>query len=315
MREITLTTTVPATATVARQRELHDLMEKFIGDRRRAFIPQQRVMAAELGLAEATFTFLVHLRQIAERDVVPIERLRRRLCYASREGWRAKLEELVARGFATEEPDAWRLTPKGLAAIDRAWTAIHDQLRALPMPTAPLRRAVAALEAIVKDATGDEYSRLTMIRRCSVPDRERAEDAVRIEQAMFETCVLLDDGHINAWRRAGYRGPVLDVLTKAWYGASTREDLVKALGYSQAPEHVDAHIAELMARGDLAVDGERVTLTAQGRATRDRIEQETDRDGLARWPTGDALEQLVADVEALVAVLPPESELPTGPTH
>lgn len=58
----------------------------------------------------------------------------------------------------------------------------------------------------------------------------------------------------------------------------------KALNYSQAPEHVDSHIDELVQRGDLQVEGDTVTLTAQGRATRDRIEQETNRMGLARCP-------------------------------
>lgn len=304
-----------ARSTIARQRALHDEMETFIGNRRRAFIPRSRELAAELGLAEATLPFLAHLRQIAEDDFVPLERLRRRLCYAAKEGWRAKLAELAAAGLAAEERDGWRISVRGMAAIERVWSEIHRQLRALPLPAEPLRRAVEALEAIVAPATGDEYDRLTMIRRTSVRDRAHADRAVRIEQAMFETCVLLDDGHIHAWRRAGYRGPVLDVLTKIWNGAQTREALYTALSYSQESTHVDRHIEELVTRGDVRVDGGAVALTEQGRATRDRIEEETDRDGLARWPTGDALERLMTDVEALVAALPPEDRLPKGPTH
>ena len=304
-----------AASTITRQRELHDEMERFIGNRRRAFIPRSRELAAELGLAEATLPFLAHLRQIAEGDLVPLERLRRRLCYAAKEGWRSKLAELEGVGLVTQEKDGWRVTDRGMAAIERVWSEIHQQLRALPLPVEPLRRAVEALEAIVAPATGDQYDRLTMIRRTSVPDRAHAEAAVRIEQAMFETCVLLDDGHIHAWRRAGYRGPVLDVLTKVWNGAGTRDALYKALSYSQESTHVDDHIGELVARGDVRVDGDLVALTEQGRATRDRIEEETNRDGLARWPTGDALERLMTDIEALVAVLPPEDELPKGPTH
>lgn len=310
-----MTVTESAAATIVRQRELHDLMEKFIGNRRRAFIPRSRKIASELGLAEATLPFLAHLRQIAEGDFVPLERLRRRLCYASREGWRAKLAELVSAGLAEEAKDGWRLTPRGMAAIDRVWSSVYEQLRALPLPAEPLRRTVESLEAITAPVAGSEYDRFTMIQRTAVPNRDRADHAVRIEQAMFETCVLLDDGHIGAWRAEGYRGPVLDVLTKAWYGATTRDDLKKSLNSSQAPEHVDQHLDELVNRGDLQVEGDTVTLTAQGRATRDRIEEETNRMGLARWPTGDALERLIADVEALVAALPPDGQLPKGPTH
>ncbi len=310
-----MTVTESAASTIVRQRELHDLMEKFIGNRRRAFIPRSREIASELGLAEATLPFLAHLRQIAEGDFVPLERLRRRLCYASREGWRAKLEELVSAGLAEEAKDGWRLTARGTAAIDQVWNSVYEQLRALPLPAEPLRRTVETLEAITAPVVGTEYDRLTMIRRTAVPNRARADHAVRIEQAMFETCVLLDDGHIGAWRAAGYRGPVLDVLTKVWYGANTRDELKKALSYSQDPEHVDAHIQELVARGDLSVSGDAVTLTEHGRKTRDGIEEKTNRDGLARWPERDQLEALFADVEALVAVLPSEEDLPKGPTH
>lgn len=302
-------------STVARQRELHDLMEKFIGSRRRAFIPRSKELADELGVPEALLPFLQHLRQIAEGQFVPLERLKRRSCYASREGWRDRLADLVSGGSVEQADGGWRLTSRGIDAIDRTWTAVYEQLRALPLPKGPLRRTVAALDAIVGPAAGDEYDRLTSIRRCAPPGGKDAEDAVRIEQLFFETCVLLDDGHIHAWRRAGYSGPVLDVLTKVWYGADTREAVKKALTSSQAPEHVDAHIEELVARGDLEVDGETVRLTDQGRRTRDRIEEETDRDGLARWPRGAELEALMVDVAALVAVLPPEDQLPTGPTH
>lgn len=302
-------------ATVIRQRELHDLMEKFIGNRRRAFIPRSKQLAADLGVPEAILPFLQHLRQIAEGDIVPLQRLQRRLCYSSREGWREKMAELVAGGFAEKAGDAWRLTPRGMRAIETVWVDVYEQLRALPLPKDALRRTVEALDAVVGPATGDEYDRLTMIRRCAPAGGRNAEDAVRIEQLFFETCVLLDDGHIQAWRRAGYRGPELDVLTKVWYGANTRDAVKKALSYSQRPEDVDAHLDELVARGDLSVDGDAVALTDQGRATRDRIEEETDRDGLARWPRGAELEALMADVAALVSVLPPEDQLPTGPTH
>ena len=287
-------------------------MEKFIGNRRRAFIPRSRKLAAELGIAEATLPFLQHLRQLAEGDFVSTERLRRRLCYASRETWRAKLAELAGRGLVREEPTGWRLTPAGVSAVETVWANVYDQLRALPMPKDALRRTVEALDSITRTASGDEYDRFTMIRRCAPRSNE---DAVRVEQLMFETCVLLDDGHIHAWRAEGYRGPVLDVLTKVWYGAKTRQEVEKVLAFSQDAEHADAHIKELVARGDLTVDGDTVALTPQGRATRDRIEEATDRDGLARWPTGDALEALMRDVATLVAALPPEDELPNGPTH
>jgi hypothetical protein len=132
---------------------------------------------------------------------------------------------------------------------------------------------------------------------------------------MFETAVLHDDGHISAWERAGYAGPVLDVLTRVWQGRDTYSALVEALAATQERPDVDRGIAELVRRSDLERDGDAVRLTAQGRRTRDAIEEQTDRVGFARWPTGESLDRLIADVEALVAALPSEEELPVGPTH
>jgi len=302
-------------STVARQRELHDLMEKFITLRRRAFIPRAREIAAEAGIDEAALAFLAHLRQISEGDFVPRERLRHRLCYSSREPWRGRFDVLAAAGLAAPAEGGWRLTARGLAVVERVWSAIHEQLRSLAIPAEPLRRTLALLERTVGDARAGEYDRLTMIRRCAPSDRARAHEAVRLEQAMFETCVLLDDGHIAAWRSAGYRGPELDVLTKVWYGSGTREALRQALRAGQEPEDVERHIAQLVARGDLAADGETVALTPQGRAARDRIEEDTNRLGLSRWPRGDELERAIADVDAILGAFPPEDRLPTGPTH
>lgn len=132
---------------------------------------------------------------------------------------------------------------------------------------------------------------------------------------MFETAVLHDDGHIGAWERAGYEGPTLDVLTHVWRGCATRSALVDKLERGQEPADLDRALAELERRGDLHQDRGELRLTAQGRAAREGIEEETDRDGFARWPRGEELEALIRDVEALVEALPPEAELPAGPTH
>ena len=112
---------------------------------------------------------------------------------------------------------------------------------------------------------------------------------------------------------AGYRGPVLNVLTHVWYGKTKHADLVKAL--PQDPADVDRHIDELVERGDLDRAGDEIRLTPQGKATRDRIEEETDRLGFAVWPAGEALERLFGDLDALIAALPSEDQLPVGPTH
>lgn len=304
-----------AASIATRQRELHDVMERFIEHRRRAFLPEVRRIAAEAGVSETGLLFLAYTRQLDASGGIPLAGLRRRAVYATKEPWRARLDEVVAAGLAEPAQGGWRLTARGREVVERTWEATYAQQRALPLPAEPLRRVVETLEGIVRDVPAMADQRLAFIRRTAAAERDRAQLATRVEQAMFETAVLHDDGHIGAWERAGYDGPTLDVLTQVWRGCATRSDLGTKLGRGQDPADLDRAIAKLERRGELRRDGDRLALTAKGRGAREAIEEQTDRDGFARWPEGVELEALIADVEALVAALPSEAELPVGPTH
>ena len=304
-----------AMSTATRQRELHDVMERYIERRRRAFLPEVRRIAAEAGVSESALLFLAYTRQLDTGGAIPLAGLRRRAVYATREPWRGRLDEVVAAGLAEPAEGGWRLTTRGREVVERTWEATHAQQRALPLPEGPLQRLVETLEGIVRDVPATDDQRLASVRRTAPADRQRAHLATRVEQAMFETAVLHDDGHIGAWERAGYDGPTLDVLTQVWRGCATRSDLSAKLGRGQDPADLDRAVAELGRRGELRRDGDALSLTAKGRAARAGIEEATDRDGFARWPQGDKLEALIADVEALVEALPSEAELPIGPTH
>jgi hypothetical protein len=157
----------------------------------------------------------------------------------------------VGAGLAEATSDGWRLTPQGRAIVDRFWQADHAHRASLPFPAGPLRRVVATLERIVRGIEGGPHDRLTSIRRTAPPERERAPDAVRAEQAMFELAVTLDDGHIRAWEHAGCSGPMLDVLTQVWYGKTTDADLREALATKQDPRDIEAHMDALIRAGDL----------------------------------------------------------------
>lgn len=302
-------------STAARQRELHDAMERYIERRRRAFLPEVRRIAAAAHVSESALLFLAYTRQLDTDGGIPLAGLRRRSVYATKEPWRARLDEVSTAGLAEPAQGGWRLTARGSEVVERTWRATLAQQRSLALPEGPLRRVVETLEGIVRDVPATDDQRLAFIRRTAPPDRERAPLATRVEQAMFETAVLHDDGHISAWERAGYDGPTLDVLTHVWRGCATRTALGETLGRGQDPADLDRAIAELERRDELRQDGDALALTAKGRAARDAIEAETDREGFARWPQGDALERLIADVEMLVAALPSEDQLPVGPTH
>lgn len=290
-------------------------MERYIERRRRAFLPEVRRIAAETGVSDTALLFLAFTRQLDTAGGIPLARLRRRAVYATKEPWRGRIDEAVAAGLAEPAPDDWRLTEGGSDVVERTSQAIYAQQRALPLPEGSLRRVVETLEGIVRDVPATDDQRLAFIRRTAPVDRDRSHLASRVEQAMFETAVLHDDGHIGAWERAGYDGPTLDVLTHVWRGCATRTALAEKLGRGQTTADLDRAIAELERRGELGRDGDTLALTAKGRGVREAIEGETDRDGFARWPQGAELEALVAAVEALVAALPSEAELPVGPTH
>lgn len=298
-----------------RAREFHDLMERYIETRRRAFLPRVRAMAADAGLAERDLLFIGYTRQVSDGDRIPVALLRRRACYSTAEPWRTRLGTLEAAGLVRPEGDDWVLTSSGREVVSRFWREDAEHRTSLGLPAEPLHRVVGALEAAVRDRTAGPGDRLTSIRRTAPADRDRQHDAVRAEQAMFELAVTLDDGHIRAWQAAGYPGPVLDVLTQVWYGKTDRAGLHEALSTKQPPQDVDRHVTELERRGDLRVDGDGISLTDQGRAAREAIEAETDRIGLGHWPQGEDLERLIGDLAALVDALPPEDQLPAGPTH
>lgn len=300
---------------VARARELHDLFERYIETRRRAFYPRVQRIAVEAGISERALLFLGYARQVKEGETVSVAALRRRVLYSAKETWRQRFQELVAAGLAEPVTEGWRFTDAGLGLMDRFWRENREHQRSLSLPAEPLHRVVTAIEDIVKRIDSRPGQRVHMLRKLAPDDRDRQPEAVRLEFAIFELAVSLDDGHIAAWEAAGYTGPLVDVLTRVWYGKTTWDELVKALDFTQEPEVLERHVRELVRRGDLVREGDRVELTTQGRATRERIEEETDRLGLAHWPKGEQLESLIGEMTALADALPPEDQLPKGPTH
>jgi hypothetical protein len=108
---------------------------------------------------------------------------------------------------------------------------------------------------------------------------------VQLESAIFALWMARDDAHIAAWRAEGLSGPHLDLLTCLWTGeAHTLHELIGAFQHSQHPDDVLEGITVLTEAGYVLVDGERITLTANGQQVRNHIEEETDRIYFTPWP-------------------------------
>jgi len=125
-----------------------------------------------------------------------------------------------------------------------------------------------------------------------------------------------DDCHVGSWQAAGYEGPAFDVLSYCWSsppdvswtkigGMHTLDDLAKALEAKQERADVESNVDALVRRGDLVREDGTVRLTAQGKRTRDAIEDDTDRRFFAIWDLDDAATaRFGEDMRAVIDALP-----------
>ncbi len=188
-------------------------------------------------------------------------------------------------------------------------------VRALPFPAAPTARATKDLTHLA-DRVPPTAERTELVRRL-VPGRdEPASDATTLSRAAQILWAFRDDCHIPAWRAAGYEGPAFDVLSYVWASPadvshtklpaiSSLERLVTALAPKQERADVERNVASLVARGDMAREGDEVHLTEQGQRAREAIEEDTDRRYFAIWDLDDAgTSRLGEDLRAIIEALP-----------
>jgi hypothetical protein len=186
-------------------------------------------------------------------------------------------------------PKVWgRITPD-VAITSRLETASAVLEPAVAVvDRGDLERAVDALERAADDAAYD--GRALGAAWASVP---RPDDL--LSRLWLVTAVLREhrgDGHVLACVHAGLTG--LDAsVTHVGTGATGRDIVQGSRGW--ADEEWEASLDGLRSRGLVVADGE--TLTDEGRALRERVEDDTDR--LASSP----LTTLGDDAEAVAATL------------
>ena len=101
---------------------------------------------------------------------------------------------------------------------------------------------------------------------------------VQLERRMVGLMIFRDESHIAAWRGAGYTGPRIE-LSSLLFGAAdglSHDELRAAASRLDDKDFVSA-LSALHSGGEVTQRAERYKLSKAGRATRQEIEEATDR--------------------------------------
>lgn len=300
------------------RRHIVDMLPEYLIRRSGGFGPIREALPKELGVSNDVLGTLFASRILIEADLVRSDIYAWRSPYALKRpsviaGW----TQVVSEGLAEVTSNGWRLTPRAVEIAEAAQRKLRDHLRSLPLPDEHVRRAADALEPIA-DRIPAGARRADLVKKLRPKDDEPKADILRLNRSVAELWYFRDDCHIGAWQAAGYQGPVFDVLSFIWpgrpdmsttklpgSGASSLDGLAEALKDRQDRPDVERAVQGLVDRGEVAREGDTVTLTPEGQAARDAIEDETDRRFFAIWQLDDAATaQLGEDLRAVIDALP-----------
>lgn len=298
------------------RRRVVDMIPEFLTRRVATFGPVAKARAQELGISEGAFGVLNAALAVREGDRVTRSRYAFRSPYAiHRPAIEKAWDELVAAGLADSLPVGWRLHPRAIEIAEDAGRRLRAHVRALPFPASPTARATKDL-AHLADRVPPTAERTELVRRLVPGVNEPPSEATTLSRSAQILWAFRDDCHIPAWQAAGYEGPAFDVLSYVWASPAdvshtklpaigSFEKLVAALAPKQERADVERNVAALVARGDMAREGDTIRLTEQGQKTREAIEEDTDRRYFAIWDLDyAATSRLGEDLRAIIEALP-----------
>jgi hypothetical protein len=197
------------------------------------------------------------------------------------------LPVLVNLGYMQQQGEGYLVTEAGRALANEVEMAARDYLAMLQLPPGvqQLALAEALVELVHRSWAAPEPSvkahQARTQRRLGV---DGAAPLVRIEWAVLGLWEARDDAHIAAWQAYGFRGPVLDILSRIWRKETpTLPALITTLQEAQYPADIEQGIQELTQAGYITSANEQLALTTHGQEVRDAIEAETDRIFFAPW--------------------------------
>lgn len=265
--------------------EIPPLLPLFLNKRRvKMTFPLQK--ADELGIDRPTFIWAINLSYRGERGA-SAEPGDLSSVYGTIPGrWLPMAAAARGAGLAEERNGRWYLTEKGrgLAA------AMHEAARAHYATLAPLPKdELAELARLLERAYRAGAAASEPAKRIHTPfavgyrgDEPPAGSFAQLDAAIYGLWQVRDDCHMAAWNASRLTGPEVEILTRIWREEAADEAGLAELLPHQRPEDVSAALGRMRAGGLIERDGLRVT--AKGAATRQAIEDETDRLFFTPWP-------------------------------
>jgi hypothetical protein len=206
----------------------------------------------------------------------------------------SRMIDLAEYGFLRPDSGGYVLTEQGRAAAAAIEQASFDALAEMrPLPDADLSRLVRYLGRLV-DAARDnpDTPDYPCLSDQAAPDRPYESSYLGwVVEYISDLYRYKCDCHTTAWRPTGISGFAMEPFTFIWRDAvSTIAELVARAGQERmsrghTEEDYARFVGELAERGWLTLDGDRFTLTGEGRAVRDRIENDTDAAFYSIWET------------------------------
>lgn len=273
-------------------RPIVDLLPCYAHQRRAGWTPE-RVVGLHITLPE----YLL-LRRVAiegRDDVLTLGDLQANALnpYSTVDPFLDDLPHLVDLNVMSWSGDVYTLTTTGIEVLKRGESSANDHAASrLGLPAVELDRLAEVLQGICErqrlapePEVKSHQDRVPILRRFD----PRQSPAVVLEYALYALQRARDDAHMAAWRRAGFLGPPIELLSRVWAGEeSTVGELSQLTRGRIRPDEVEQFVHDLARGGYLELNDASVTITPIGRAVRDDIERETDRVYFAPWPQFDA---------------------------
>jgi hypothetical protein len=237
---------------------------------------------AEVGLKEYDWGTLFAALG-AEPEPLTVARLHWLSPYDDAQALERRLAAAASRGFlAPDQAGGYRLTEAGRQAAWASIRAAHARLSTLePLPADQLRRLLDLLRQLVDStlAAPEPAEKHYLHRSRLVDPGADAAPVTRIDQYLTDLALFRDDAHLAAWRPHQTDGHAWEALTLIWRGtATTPEALVEQLARREHTQAAYAAALQMLAgRGWVAERDGAYYVTEQGRALRQRAEDETDR--------------------------------------
>lgn len=243
--------------------------------------PAMQQALAEAGLEGRDWGLLL-LAQGVEPQPLSIARLHALRPYTKAEVLAKRMAEVAEQGFLALAEGGYRLSESGRSALQGSFAAVHQVLSSFePLPADDMRRLAELLQQLV-DASAvapapADKSHLVASRKTD--PGAAMSPAARIDQYLTDLNAFRDDAHGAAWESTGVDGPTWEALTMVWRSdANTAEALAEKLtGRGLEPAIYAAALRSLAERGWLVEQDGAYSMTEQGRAIRQQIEDETDR--------------------------------------